>query len=244
MGNILAYPLTAIYYLAFGSCLLFFHAMQWLCFYGLRYAAHKKSVDLLNGTLLLCLGILGTRVRFDQPHQLNRDQPYIIVCNHQSLYDIPPLIWFLRKIHPKFISKKELGKGIPSVSFNLRHGGSVLIDRKKPKEALAAIEEFSKSLKKTKNSTIIFPEGTRSNSATPKRFQQGGLTTLFENLPEAMVLPVSISHSWKLMRWGNFPMGVGVHMKYKVHQPIPIQGTVPSELVVLVEQQVVGGVEP
>ena len=63
-------------------------------------------------------------------------QPYIIVCNHQSLYDIPPLIWYLRQIHPKFISKKELGRGIPSVSFNLRHGGSLLIDRAKAKDAL------------------------------------------------------------------------------------------------------------
>jgi len=30
---------------------------------------------------------------------------------------------------PKFISKIELGKGIPSVSYNLRHGGAALIDR-------------------------------------------------------------------------------------------------------------------
>jgi 1-acyl-sn-glycerol-3-phosphate acyltransferase len=30
------------------------------------------------------------------------------------------------------VSKKELGQGIPSISFNLRHGGSALIDRKDP----------------------------------------------------------------------------------------------------------------
>jgi 1-acyl-sn-glycerol-3-phosphate acyltransferase len=38
------------------------------------------------------------------------------------------------------VSKKELGQGIPSISFNLRHGGSALIDRKDPKQAIPAIK--------------------------------------------------------------------------------------------------------
>ena len=134
----------------------------------------------------------------------------------------PPLIWFYGT-YPKFISKKELGRGIPSVSFNLRHGGSLMIDRTKAKDALAAIEDYSNTLNCTKHSTIIFPEGTRSCSAIPRRFRLGGLLTLFENMPEAVVLPVSISHSWKLMKWGNFPMMPGVTMQFTVHKPIPLK---------------------
>ena len=68
--------------------------------------------------------------------------PLIIVSNHQSMNDIPPIIWYMRKYHPKFVSKIELGKGIPSVSYNLRHGGSALIDRKDSKQALVAIARF------------------------------------------------------------------------------------------------------
>ena len=49
----------------------------------------------------------------------------------------------MRQFHPKFISKKELGKGIPSVSFNLRHGGSALIDRKNPMQAVEAIRKLA-----------------------------------------------------------------------------------------------------
>ena len=34
------------------------------------------------------------------------NKPLIIVANHQSfLHDITTIIWFLRKVHPKFISK-------------------------------------------------------------------------------------------------------------------------------------------
>ena len=74
--------------------------------------------------------------------------PLIIVTNHQSMYDIPPLIWYLRKYHPKFVSKKELGKGIPSVSFNLRHGGSALIDRKDRRQARAELERLGAYIEK------------------------------------------------------------------------------------------------
>jgi len=243
MRKALAFPLTVIYYLAFFTTLLVFHPIQWVCHYGFGYTAHKRSVDILNATLICSLGLIGTRVRFSNPHKLQNSQPHIIVCNHQSLCDIPPLIWYLRHLHPKFISKKELGRGIPSVSFNLRHGGSLLIDRAKTKDALVAIEDYANTLNRTKHSTIIFPEGTRSGSAKPRRFRLGGLFTLFENMPEAVVLPVSISHSWKLMKWGDFPMMPGVTMHFSVHEPMPVKGQKANELASRVEKIIVGGIE-
>lgn len=243
MRKALAFPLTVIYYLAFFTTLVVFHAIQWVCHYGFGYTAHKRSVDILNAMLIGCMGLIGTRIRFNNPHKLNKSQPHIIVCNHQSLYEIPPLIWYLRRLHPKFISKIELGRGIPSVSFNLRHGGSLLIDRDKSKDALVAIEDYANKLSSYKHSTIIFPEGTRSGSATPRRFRLGGLITLFENMPEALVLPLSISHSWKLIKWGNFPIMPGVTMRFTVHEPIPVKGQKANELAARVEQIIVGGIE-
>ena len=243
MRKALAFPLTVIYYLAFFTTLVVFHAIQWVCHYGFGYTAHKRSVDILNAMLIGCMGLIGTRIRFNNPHKLNKSQPHIIVCNHQSLYEIPPLIWYLRRLHPKFISKIELGRGIPSVSFNLRHGGSLLIDRDKAKDALVAIEDYANKLSSYKHSTIIFPEGTRSGSATPRRFRLGGLITLFENMPEAVVLPLSISHSWKLIKWGNFPIMPGVTMRFTVHEPIPVKGQKANELAARVEQIIVGGIE-
>ena len=64
-----------------------------------------------------------------------------------------------------------MGNGIPSVSFNLRHGGSVLIERNNPKDALNKIKKFGELLKKKKYSAVIFPEGTRSRDGNPKKFQ-------------------------------------------------------------------------
>ncbi len=160
MQKVFAYPLTVLYFLCFGLVLVIFHGVQWFCFNVIGYKAHKTSVIWLQFWIMRCLNILGTRFSINNPHQLDTNRPLIIVANHQSTYDIPPIIWYFRKHHPKFISKKELGKGIPSVSYNLRHGGSVLIDRKNPRQSLVAISNFAKRVKDNNWAAVIFPEGT------------------------------------------------------------------------------------
>ncbi|MEE4215371.1 MAG: 1-acyl-sn-glycerol-3-phosphate acyltransferase, partial [Bacteroidales bacterium] len=124
MERIISYPLSTVYILLFGLTLVVFHPIQWLCFNLFGYEAHRKSVALLNLCLMRCTHLLGTSYTFKNMALLPGKGPAIIVANHQSMYDIPPIIWRLRKLHPKFVSKKELGRGIPSVSYNLRHGGS------------------------------------------------------------------------------------------------------------------------
>ena len=221
MQKLLAYPLTVIYFLFFGFTLCVFHPIQWICLNIFGYNAHKKSVSILNWFLLRCLNILGTRFTFRNPHSIPTDRPLIIVTNHQSMYDIPPIIWYMRKHHPKFVSKKELGKGIPSVSYNLRHGGSVLIDRKDGVQALAEIGRLGKYIETHHRSAVIFPEGTRSRNGQPKPFKPMGLKILLKNAPSALIVPISINNSWKLLRYGKFPMGLGCHLTFDVHEPLP-----------------------
>ncbi len=168
------------------------------------------------------MNILGTRFTFNNPHQIDTNQPLIIVANHQSMYDISPIMWYMRKHHPKFISKIELGKGIPSVSYNLRHGGSALIDRKNPRQSLPAIMKFGEYIEENKRAAVIFPEGTRSKNGEPKPFQTKGLEILFKKIPSALVVPISINNSWKTLRYGKFPMGLGTHITFTVHKPIKV----------------------
>ena len=188
-----------------------------------------------------CTNILGTRYTFNNAHDIPADRPLIIVTNHQSMNDIPPLIWYMRKHHPKFVSKKELGKGIPSVSFNLRHGGSVLIDRKDAKQAIAEVEKLGRYIEANKRSAVIFPEGTRSRNGKPKPFKTKGLEAIMDNAPSALIVPISINNSWKLLRYGKFPMGLGVHMTFDVHPPVENTGT-PGELIAKIEAQIKNGI--
>ena len=220
MRKILSYPLSVLHYLSFAIMLFIFHPLQWLCLKLGGHKAHKVSVDWLNFFTNRCINLLFSWIHFHNSHKLPLGRPYIVVTNHQSMYDIPPIIWHLRKLHPKFISKKELGKGIPSVSFNLRHGGSVLIDRKDPEGALQAIRDFAHRIRDNLWAAVIFPEGTRSRNGHPKKFQVNGLLTLFDEMPEAIVLPITINNSWKLFRYGSFPLNIGVVLRFNVHAPI------------------------
>jgi 1-acyl-sn-glycerol-3-phosphate acyltransferase len=245
MRKLLAYLLTILYLICFGLILLIFHPIQWLCLNLFGYQAHKISVDALQWCLVRSLHILGTRFTFSNPHQIPTNRPLIIVANHQSMYDISPIMWFMRKHHIKFISKKELGKGIPSVSFNLRHGGSVLIDRNNPRQALPAIMKFGEYIEKNHRAAVIFPEGTRSKNGHPKKFQTKGLEILLKKAPSALVVPITINNSWKMLRYGKFPMGIGNHIIFTVHKPLEITTFVDKEaLISVVESTIKEAIRP
>ena len=222
MEKFLAYPLTILYLMVFGLTLLVFHPIQWLCFEVFGYSAHKKSVDALQFCLMRCLNILGTTFTWNNPYDISTEQPLLIVSNHQSMYDISPIMWYMRKHHVKFVAKKELGKGIPSVSHNLRHGGSVLIDRKDPRQALPAMIAFGEYIERTNRAAVIFPEGTRSKDGRPKPFRTRGLEVLVKTVPSALIVPVTVNNSWKMLRYGKFPMGIGNHITFTVHRPLEI----------------------
>lgn len=243
MRKLIAYPLSIVYFLGFGFLLVFFHPIQWICHNFIGYQAHKKSVDILNFFLKNCIVLLGTRISFKNPHKIPSNKPCIIVANHQSMYDIPPIVWNMRKHHPKFISKKELEKGIPSISYNLRHGGSVLIDRKKRDQAFNEILKIADYATKHNRSIVIFPEGTRSRTGKPKPFQTGGLKILLKKMPNALIIPITINNSWKTQQYGSFPMGIGNHIIFDVHKPIPVNKNAPEVLLEELEQTITNSVK-
>lgn len=193
----------------------------------------------MNFCLEKCTLLLGTWFQFRNVNYIPKGVPIIFVVNHQSLYDIVGIIWHLRRFHPKFVSKKELGKGIPSVSYNLRHGGSVLIDRKDPKQAIPTIKGLSEYIEKHKRSAVIFPEGTRSKDGTPKKFSENGVKILCKYAPSAVIVPISINNSWKMVKFGAFPMGLGNRLEFIIHEPIAVAAYPFEELMEKVESAVV-----
>ena len=222
MQKIISYPLSILYAIVFLMWLLIFHPIQLVCYHVFGYNAHRISVAVLNFFLLRTSHILGTTYNIIGREKLLENQPLVLVCNHQSMHDIIPIIWFLRKVHPKFISKKELGKGIPSVSLNLRIGGSALIDRKDGKQSLAEIKKVGEYINTNNYSVVIFPEGTRSKTGKPKEFAVNGLKMLYKFAPDSYFVPISINNSWKMNKFGAFPLGLGTNITLEIHEPLKV----------------------
>ena len=230
MKTILGYLLTPLYLLTFILLILIFHPVQMVCRRIGGYPLRKKSVDVMNFFLLYSQVIMGVRIRFRGFELLPQGRPFIIVSNHQSLMDIPPIVWGFRRNHPKFISKKELGKGIPSISYNLRHGGSVLIDRKNGRQSILEIARLGKHIEKENYSASIFPEGTRSKTGEVGHFQHPGIAALLRSAPSAWIVPFVIDGNREMIKKGYYPLQFGTRLTYTVLQPIDPAGRDPKEL--------------
>ena len=224
MRRIVGHILSLLHHFIFFFFLGIFHPIQWLSLKLGGYEAHKKSVDALNFCLLISYYALGGYVKFKCLTPLPTNRPIIFVSNHQSMYDIPPLIWFLRKYHAKFISKIELTKNIPSISFNLKYGGGANIDRKDTKQAVGEILKLGERMEKYNWSTVIFAEGTRSKDGKMKDFQVGGIATILKKAPHALIVPIAIENSWKIVEYGLVWLNAFVPMKITVLAPIEPAG--------------------
>ncbi|MDG1174478.1 MAG: lysophospholipid acyltransferase family protein [Flavobacteriales bacterium] len=236
--KILSYILSPIFAFVFFLILIVFHPLQWIGLKIFGYKGHKFIVDIMNLVLTRSLLILGVPVKRINKQEIPKNKTIVFVSNHQSLFDISPISWYFRKHHAKFVSKKELGKGIPSVSFNLRHGGAALIDRKDGKSALLELGNFAKRINKNTWSAVIFPEGTRSRDGRPKPFSTNGIKMILKRNPEALVVPLSINNSWKVFKYGNFPLGLFSPITIYTHYPIDCKSMDIKELLELVEEKI------
>lgn len=243
MKKLISYPISAIFYLIFFIFLCIFHPIQIICHKLFGYETHKKSVDILNFFLIKCTNLLGTTYEFKNLENIPENVPLIFVANHQSMYDIIAVIWYLRKYNIKFVSKKELGTGVPSVSYNLRNGGSVLIDRKDPKQAITEISKLGKYIEVNNRSGLIFPEGNRSKSNVPKKFHETGLKILCKSAPSAHVVPLSINNSWKIVKYGLFPLGLGNRLIFTAHKSMEVSKFTFEEIMLETEKVIVANIK-
>lgn len=238
MKKILGYILTPVVLVFYLLALCIFHPVQWVAYKFLGYSAHKKVVDVLNLCLMRCLLLSGNTVKFINHQNLPLGRPIIFVANHQSLLDIPPLIWYLRAYHAKFISKIELTKGIPSVSFNLKYGGAANIDRKDQRQSIMEIVKLGGRMKDNKWSAVIFPEGTRSKNGRVKPFRAAGIATILKKCPEALLVPIVIRNSWSVVRYGYYPLNTFTAMSLEVLAPIEPGKISAEELVFTAENNI------
>lgn len=199
---------------------MIFHGLQVITFNLISKKAHKRIVEILNLVLIWDLKILGTRFKITKESEFPIDRPILFVSNHQGMFDIPPIVWHVRKYSPKFVAKSELVRGVPSISYNLRHGGSVVIDRSKPEESLVKLKEFGKYIEENKYSAVIFAEGTRSKDGKLKPFKKRGIQSILDNISSAYIVPITISNSWRINEKGSFPLGIGNKIKVHFHKPL------------------------
>lgn len=220
MRRVLDWVFTVPFLLAFGLTLVFYDIVGRLVRpFSLR--GFEYVMAALQRTLMNCFRICGTRIRVERSPAIEPRTGYAIISNHQSMFDIVLIGGLLFTNFPKYVAKKELGRGLPSISLNLRWGGNVLIDRKDRAQAVAAISEMTETAQRRNVSVAIFPEGTRSRDGRLKTFRRAGSRALLEGADQLSVVPVAVDGAWKLLRHNLKPVPFGTTVMIRFGDPIP-----------------------
>lgn len=152
----------------------------------------------------LNVGVSRVKLKVVGREHLVPHQSYVIIANHQSLFDILLLYGFL-ELDIKWVMKKELRR-LPVLGFACAAMGHILIDRSNTSAALASINKASERIKNG-ISVVFFPEGTRSRNANLLPFKKGAFRLAVElQLP---ILPVTIIGSRNILPNGGLNLRPG-----------------------------------
>lgn len=112
---------------------------------------------------------------------------FLVISNHQSLFDIPIFMTFFREFNVRFVAKDSLARHIPLVSEMLRSHEHCMVPRKGGAgKAMRTIESFSRRVMERRQIPVLFPEGTRSRDGSLGTFYSAG----FRKIAEVTKLPV------------------------------------------------------
>jgi 1-acyl-sn-glycerol-3-phosphate acyltransferase len=145
------------------------------------------------------LFVSGIKLKVNGLEKIDRGKSYVFVSNHASYFDIPILMQAIPN-NVRFIYKKSMSK-IPIFGWGMYLGQYVPIDRENGREALKALRNAAKKIKK-EISIVIFPEGTRSADGEVKDFKKGVFVLADE--AEEDIVPVLIKGSFNIMQKGKF----------------------------------------
>lgn len=135
----------------------------------------------------LCGWLTPIRVRVEGREHREEGRSYVVVANHQSLYDIVVIYGWL-DLDLKWVMKQEL-RNIPGIGIGCEKAGHIFIDRRNPKEAArtigAALERLGDGV-----GMLFFSEGTRSRDGRLLPFKRGAFRTAVEQ--QLPLLPITL----------------------------------------------------
>jgi len=158
----------------------------------------------------------GIQYEIDGLDNLNLDKQYIFMSNHESALDIVLGVAAIPS-NIVFLAKKELFR-VPVFGWAMEAAGMIKIDRQNPEIARKSVSEAVETLRHSSFSTLIYPEGTRSNGEELLPFKKGGfILAIRTQLP---VVPITILGAGNVLPKGTLAIKKS-HIKMIIDNPIP-----------------------
>ena len=145
------------------------------------------------------LHLIGCPLRTKGKENFVKGTNYIVVCNHNSLMDVPVSTPFMPRAN-KTIAKKSFTK-IPIFGW-IYTFGSVLVDRNSDASRRKSYDEMKRMLAMGLD-MLIYPEGTRNRTNDPlKKFYDGAFRLAVDT--GKPILPVILFHTKKVLPANQF----------------------------------------
>jgi 1-acyl-sn-glycerol-3-phosphate acyltransferase len=183
-------------------------------------------------------------IKIEGKENLEKDQSYVFVANHQGIFDIFVIYGYLGR-NFKWMMKYELGK-IPFIGYACRKSHQIFVDKRGPKKIQRTYERAREILQEG-YSVTVFPEGARSFTGHMGIFRKGAFALADElQLP---VVPLTINGSFDILpRTKGFINLINWHpLTLTIHQPIYPIGQGPDNVSATLRQaydSVMSGLEP
>jgi len=140
---------------------------------------------------------------------------YVVMSNHQSLYDIPTILTSI-PLTIRMVAKAELFK-VPIWAQAMKSAGFVPVHRGQREKALQDLRLAQEALARGINIWIA-PEGTRSRDGHLLPFKSGGF--LLASTAKVPILPVTIDGSRNILPAKALEFSRGVRVRVTVSKPI------------------------
>lgn len=145
-------------------------------------------------------------------------ESFVLMSNHQSLYDVPVIYQALRR-RIRMVAKKELFR-VPIWGRAMHRAGFISLDRanrERSRETLLA----SSDVLQTGTSIWIAPEGTRSKTGELGEFRKGGFHLALQS--GARILPITIIGTRAVLPAKGAHITDGCKVRVVIHPPIAPQ---------------------
>ena len=131
-------------------------------------------------------------VKVEGREHMDATQSYIIIPNHQGMFDIFLIYGFLNR-HFKWMMKEEL-RSMPLVGKACESAGFIFVDQKGGPKKMKMLHDRARSVLQGGISLVVFPEGARTWDGQMRRFKRGAFQLASElQLP---LLPITINGSF------------------------------------------------
>lgn len=157
------------------------------------------------------------KLNIDGNENIQYLKKYIIVSNHQSILDI--VILFHINAHYKWVSKSEIFK-IPLIGWGMSMNRYIKIVRSNFRSIPKMMSDCKIELGKG-SSVLIFPEGTRSDDGTIKKFKDGAFQLALDM--KVPVLPVVLNGTADVISKGKILLQKRKNLKIKVLDEMPYE---------------------